>query len=106
MANNTGQDPVNILDEYNYEQFSAYKENATVTIDKQNLIKVLDDTTYQVISSTQNGQVRWWLTFTQVSYACSQRMYVPQLLELDWIGYMPSARVFGVIEYGKKKIDD
>ena len=104
VANNTGQDPVNILDEYNYEQFAAHKENATVTIDKQNLIKVLDDMTYQVIGSTQNGQVRWWLTFTQVSYACRQRVDIPQLLELDWIGYMPSARVSGVIQYDKTNL--
>jgi hypothetical protein len=59
VANNTGQDPFNILDEYSYEQFSVQKENATVTIGNQNLIKVLNDTTYQVIGSTQNGQIRW-----------------------------------------------
>jgi len=62
VENNTGQDPIDILDVYDYEQFSAYKENATVTIGKDNSIKVLDPTTYQVVGKTKNGQTRWSLT--------------------------------------------
>ncbi|CAF4891386.1 unnamed protein product, partial [Rotaria sp. Silwood1] len=30
VENNTGQDPISILDPYSFEQFSAYKENATI----------------------------------------------------------------------------
>ncbi len=52
-------DPFSILDEYSYEQFSAHKENGAVTIGNQNFIKVLNNTTYQVIDSAQNGQIRW-----------------------------------------------
>lgn len=99
VVNNTGQEPFNIVEPHSYEEFSAFKENATVAIGKQNFIKVLDETTYQVVGSTQNGQTRWWLTVKQRSYACREKVDVPELLELDWISFMPSANVFGVIEY-------
>ncbi|CAF3652561.1 unnamed protein product, partial [Rotaria socialis] len=102
VANNTGQDPTNVLDGYDFEQFSAYKENATVSIGKENFIKVLDQTTYQIIGSSRNGELNWSLTFHQKSYACRQKEEVPQVLELDWIAYMPSAHVFGVIQYNTK----
>jgi len=102
VENNTGQDPIDILDIYDYEQFSAYKENATVTIGKDNSIKVLDPTTYQVVGKTKNGQTRWSLTFKQMSYACRQKEEIPELLELDWIAYMPSANVLGFIQYNNK----
>ncbi|CAF1428710.1 unnamed protein product, partial [Rotaria sordida] len=101
VTNNTGQDSIDVSDVYNYEQFSAYKENATVTID-QNFIKVLDETTYQVVGSSRNEQIRWSLTFKQYSYACRQKEDVPELLDLDWISYMPSARVVGVIQYNNQ----
>ncbi|CAF3850943.1 unnamed protein product [Rotaria magnacalcarata] len=102
VANNTGQDPINVLDGYDFEQFSAYKENATVSIGKENFIKVLDQTTYQIIGSSRNSELNWSLTFQQKSYACRQKEEVPQVLELDWITYMPSAHVFGVIQYNTK----
>ncbi|CAF1516166.1 unnamed protein product [Adineta steineri] len=104
VSNNTGQDPIGILDTYSYEDFSAHKQNANVTVGKQNSIKVLDDRTYEVVGSSRNGQINWSLTFKQMSYACRQRIDVPQLLELDWISYMPSANVYGVIQYNNTRV--
>jgi hypothetical protein len=102
VENNTGQEPINILDPYAYEQFSAFKENATVYIGKNNFIKVLNETTYQIVGNSSNGQISWWLTFEQMSYACRQKDEVPELLELDWISFMPSAYVYGFIQYNNK----
>ncbi|CAF1300500.1 unnamed protein product [Rotaria sordida] len=102
VANNTGQDPINILDSYGFEQFLGYKENATVSIGNGNIIKVLDQETYQVVGRSRNGQLRWQLIFQQKSYACRQKEEIPQLLELDWISYMPSARVSGSIQYNNQ----
>lgn len=99
VANNTGQDPVNILDSYKYEQFTAYKENASVAIGEHNFISVLDQTTYRVVGKSVDGEMSWSLTFEQKAYACRQNEEVPELLELDWIAYMPSAHVVGWIQY-------
>ncbi|CAF3799611.1 unnamed protein product [Rotaria sp. Silwood1] len=99
VTNNTGQNSIDVSDIYNYEEFSAYKENATVTIGHQNFIKVLDQTTYQVAGRSRNGQIYWSLTYKQCSYGCRQKIDVPELLDLDWISYMPSARVSGIIQY-------
>lgn len=104
VSNNTGQDPIDILDAYDFEQFSAHKENASVTIGQDNFIKVLDQTTYQVVGSTRDGQIKWSLTFQQNSYACRQKEDIPQLLELDWISYMPSAHVSGFIQYQNERL--
>jgi hypothetical protein len=104
VINNTGQDSIDIGDAYDYEQFSAYKENATVTIGQQNFIKVLDETTYEIVGSSRNEQIRWSLTFKQYSYACREKVDVPELLDLDWISFMPSARVFGVIQYNNQNL--
>ncbi|CAF1252774.1 unnamed protein product [Rotaria sp. Silwood1] len=53
VANNTGQDSIAILDAYTFEQLSAYKHNATLFIDKDTFIKVLDQTTYQLVGGRQ-----------------------------------------------------
>jgi hypothetical protein len=40
--------------------------------------------------------------FQQMSYACRQKINVPKLLELDWIAYMPSAYVVGLVKYNNR----
>lgn len=102
VENNTGQNPIDFLDPYDFTQFSAFRENATVSIGQENFIKVFDETTYQITGRSKNGEIRWHLIFQQKSYACRQREEIPQLLELDWIAYMPSAQVFGYIQYNNK----
>ena len=84
---------------YKYEQFTAYKENTSVTIGEHNFISVLDQTTYQVLGRSVDGEMSWSLTFEQKAYACRQKEEVPELIELDWIAYMPSAHVVGWIQY-------
>ncbi|CAF4027312.1 unnamed protein product [Rotaria sp. Silwood1] len=53
VANNTGQDSIDILDAYTFEQLSAYKHNATLFIDKGTFIKVLNQTTYQLVGGSK-----------------------------------------------------
>ncbi|CAF5042143.1 unnamed protein product [Rotaria sp. Silwood1] len=53
VANNTDQDSIDILDTYSFEQLSAYKHNATLFIDKDTFIKVLDQTTHQLVAGSQ-----------------------------------------------------
>ncbi|UJR29488.1 hypothetical protein I4U23_010700 [Adineta vaga] len=97
--NNSNENLINLLDQYNFTDFSAYKENATVYIGKNNFIKVLNPTTYQLIGKSLDNQMNWQFIFQQMSYPCQQGEDVPELLELDWISYMPSAYVSGFIQY-------
>ena len=73
MTNNTGQDPIDIADAYNFEEFNAYKENATVTIGSGKMIKVTDKTTYEIVGSSRDEKIRWSLTFKQYSYAVDNK---------------------------------
>ncbi|CAF1120555.1 unnamed protein product [Adineta ricciae] len=97
--NNSKNNLINILDSYEYSQFSAYKENATVSIGNSNFLKVLNPTTYELRGKSLDNQINWNLSFQQMSYPCQQGLDIPELLELDWISYMPSAFVFGTIQY-------
>ena len=99
VENNTGQEPINILDPYLFKEFSAYKENSTVYIGKTNFIKVINERNYEVVGSSRDGQISWWLTFEQMSYACRHREEIPGVFQLDWVSYMPSAYVSGFVQY-------
>lgn len=58
VVQNTGVDPINVLDPYEYTQFSAHQENATVNIGTENYIKVHRPTTYEVVGKSKDGQMR------------------------------------------------
>ena len=102
VANNSGQDPINVLDAYSYDDFSAHKENASVAVGKNNSISVINPQTYRVVGASKDGRMHWNLTFLQKSYACRQKVDIPELLQLDWISYMPSADVSGFIQYNDR----
>jgi len=99
VQNNTGENPINVLDVYKYEDFTAYEQNATVSIGANNSIHVINEKTYEIKGISKDNDMKWLLTFQQQSYACRQREEVPDLLELDWLSYMPSSYVSGYIQY-------
>ncbi|CAF1543764.1 unnamed protein product, partial [Rotaria sp. Silwood1] len=78
VANNTGQDSIDILDAYTFEQLSAYKHNATLFIDKGTFIKVLNQTTYQLVGGINNnnpgGRGLGLKVFEQISH-CEAVLY-------------------------------
>lgn len=104
VANNSGDEPINVLDTYSYEQFTAHKENASVKIGEENFVSVFDATHYRIGGRSQNGLISWSLDFEQKSYACRQKEEIPELIELDWISYMPSAHAVGWIQLNQTKI--
>lgn len=105
VANNSGQNPIDVLDTYRFDQFSAHKENASVKIADQNSITVFNATHYQIVGQSQDKSMSWMLNFEQKSYACRQKEEIPALVELDWISYMPSAHAVGWIQYNNTKFN-
>jgi hypothetical protein len=107
MGIKTKTGSIQSLDKYHIDDFTGFKENATLNIQDQNYIRVIDSKTYQCVGKTKNLHVSWNITYTQHTDACRQRIDVPQLLQLDWISYMPSAKVTGVVRIGDQetKID-
>lgn len=103
MNNNTTK-MVPFLDAYQFEDFSATAQNATVRITQLNTIDLLDAQNYQIRGATRDGTIRWWLQFEQQRYACREAVDVPELLQLDWISYMPAAKVSGIVQYMGKNI--
>ncbi|KAG2389362.1 hypothetical protein C9374_013922 [Naegleria lovaniensis] len=48
------------------------------------------------------GSTKWWLTYEQTVPACREVVEIPELLQLDWISYMPAANVKGIIQIDGK----
>jgi len=97
VKNNPGNDMISIIDVYPFESFMATPDNATIKIGDVNSITVLDDKTYRVVGAAINGSASWNLTMTQLVYACREQVDVPELMQLDWISYMPSAHAQGTV---------
>ena len=92
---------LDVQDSFNYSDFHARPQDASVQITSSNRIEVIDAQHYQVIGSSKDQSIKWWLSYQQTSYACRQVVEFPEL-QLDWISYMPAARVKGVIQvHGK-----
>lgn len=70
VANNAGQDPINVLDMYSFDQFTAHKENACVKIGDQNFISVFDPTHYQAVGQSKDGMMSWSLNFVHAKRSC------------------------------------
>jgi len=92
-----------LSDEYDISDFVATPNNATVSIGGRNHIEVVNETTYLVAGSSKDGSLQWNLVYTQEVSACRETLEVP-LVQLDWISYMPSAQVDGVVVYEGRKI--
>lgn len=92
-----------VTDDYTYADFSGSSQNATVSI-ATNHIRVIDATTYQVEGASNDSSLQWNLTYTQQVPACREKFQFPDLLELDWISYMPTAQVDGYVVSNGKKI--
>lgn len=93
-----------ITDVYNYTDFSASTQNATVAVGPNNHIQVIDGSTYVITGASLDGTLQWQLTYEQQVPACREIFQVPELLQLDWISYMPSAKVSGYVVWEGKKI--
>lgn len=102
VAKNTSEKAIDIFDPYLYKEFSANNETANVTIGEKSFIRVLDQRTYQVVGSTRDERIQWSLTYQQQSYPCKQIDQIPDIVQLGWIVYMPSAYVTGTLQFGDK----
>ncbi|KAF0980006.1 hypothetical protein FDP41_001159 [Naegleria fowleri] len=109
---NNNTNVLDMAEEMSIAQFSGSTQNASVSIALTNTIQVIDERTYIVSggadthtpSSTRNmiGKAKWWLTLEQTVPACREMIEVPELLQLDWISYMPASTVKGIIQLDGK----
>src|SRR3989338_3125216 len=93
---------IDIEDYFTLDDFKANEHNASMQITPNNYIRVLDERNYQIVGSSKN--IKWWLSFEQTCYACREVIEMPDLIQLDWISYMPAARVKGVIQIDGRNI--
>lgn len=82
-----------------FEQFVAHSQNATVTMGPENSITVIDEYTYHLVGRSADGLTWWNLTYVQLADGMNENVEVPELMQLDWVSYMPAARVSGVMHY-------
>jgi len=99
---NVSAGPFSVVDKYPFKDFIGSKQNATLSVTSSNQLIVLDNTTYHAFGSSQDGQLSWDFTYTQMAYPMRELFQIPVLMELDWISYMPSASVNGSIRYGNQ----
>ena len=77
--------------------FYASTAEAKVLIG-ESVVTPLSDTIYVVSGASLNGEVKWFLTYTRFTYPDQQIQNEGNLIHLDWISYMPSAAVAGIIQ--------
>ncbi|EFC44937.1 predicted protein [Naegleria gruberi] len=96
------QKVIDVEDYFTLDDFKANEHNASMQITPNNYIQVLDSENYVIVGSSHN--VKWWLQFTQTCYACREVIQVPEVIQLDWISYMPAAKVKGIIQIDGRNI--
>ena len=85
-----------------FDGATSTASNASVQLgtDGLNSITVVDATHYVVRGAIPASNISWTLTFEQAVDAASEKVdLLDGVLKLDWLSYMPNARVSGILTY-------
>ena len=90
-----------------FDTASSTAANASVTLgsDGRNGVEVINATHYTIRGSLPDHNLSWTLDFVQAVDAAREDADVFSILKLDWISYMPSARVTGWLHYQGQTYD-